>query len=418
MPEAKYWIWLQDAVRIGSKTYAAIETFGSAEEIYNQDYDVLRESGLFSREQLLKLKNKALDEAEKKLKLCEENGWKTVTPDSRFYPPQLKEINNYPLVLYVAGDESVLLHNMLIGVVGTRRPSQYGMDVAGTISFNLTKGGAVIVSGGALGIDSVGHRSAMEAGGKTILVMGCGLGHGYLPENKELRMQVAENGALISEYPPFCPPNGYSFILRNRITAGLCRGVLVVEAGKKSGSLSTARKVISYGRDLFVVTGDAKGTNFLGANELVKEGARVIFSADDILTLYGYEIRNRDSFNFGIMSTVEFEGIDSFPNGEQEEKKKRKSKVRKKKNVKEETASDKTEAEEKNESKGQKKEIDFTFLSPEAALVYKAIENGVDTVDEIALKEHIQIRKVLVALTELEMEEAVKCVAGNRYVIN
>lgn len=224
-------------------------------------------------------------------------------------------------------------------------------------------------------------------------------------ENENMRQRVTQNGALISEFPPFMKPTKVSFIQRNRITAGLCRGVLVIEAGEKSGTLSTARRSFLYNRDVFVVTGDAKGTNFLGARELVKYGAKVIFSAQDILSLYGYEVKNKDSFYFGSLGRGVFEGIDSFPDGKKEEKPKKAKEMKKKPES------------ENEETQLSFEKYDVSSLSQNERAVLEAIKGGADRLDDIAALLKIQIRDVLIALTNLEMEGLIECGAGNEYIL-
>lgn len=405
---ARYWIWLQGVVGYGAKVDGIIDEFGSAESVYNADIDRIKESGLFDRKKTEKALDKSLDAADKIVAECEKRGYKIITPDSPHYPEKLRLVGDFPLVLYVCGDEKTLGSDKIhVGVIGSRHPSQYGLDVTETMASSLAEGDAVVVSGGALGIDSSAHVSAMKSGGKTLLILGCGLGYPYLAENEPMRRSISENGALVSEYPPDTPPFASSFTKRNRITAGICDGVLVIEAGKRSGSLSTANAVIRYNRDLFVVTGDARGNSFLGANELAKKGARIVFSADDILSFYGYEIRNRDSFNFSMLGEDIFDGINVFPNGRgkepPEKKRKRKTKTKEKTETKQET-------EEKNE-------IDIAAFSPEAQLVYRSLGSSGVLIDDIARKTQLKIRNVLIALTELEMADAIECGAGNEYRI-
>lgn len=389
-----------------SRTYDVLSVWHSAKEIYNADKDLLRASQLFSDIQLRKMEITDLSIADKVISDCEEKGWKIVNYEDEEYPTQLRQISDFPLVLYVSGDVKCLTHEMPIGVIGTRKPSQYAIDVAETISIELAKRNALIVSGGAQGIDSVAHNSAMDAGGKTVVIMGCGLGYDYLSVNEPMRNRAEHNGAVITEYPPYTSAKSFQFVQRNRITAAFCKGVLVVEAGEKSGSLSTANRVLKYNKDLFVVTGDARGTGFVGANKLAQNGARVVFSADDILTLYGFEIRNRDSFYFSGTGKAVFEGIDDYPEGKNEKPKKRKNK-----NI------IKAEKSEKTEGEKEKSGINTDLLSQEAKTVYKAISEGEAYLDDIAKKTRIQIRDVLVALTELEFEGIVECGAGNEYRI-
>lgn len=404
MKNDKYWIWLQTVLGIAANTYDVLSIWEDAKAVYDAHIDALKVTQLFNAAQLRRKAETSLEDSEKVVEECAKNGWHIVTYEDDEYPPQLKQIDDAPLVLYVSGDVKCLKTEMPIGIIGTRRPTQYAIDVAHTIAIELAKQNAVIVSGGAQGIDSVAHNSAMDAGGKTLVIMGCGFGYDYLMENEPMRKRAEKNGALVTEFPPFTPARPYTFIQRNRITAALCKGVLVVEAGRKSGSLSTARKVLKYNRDLFVVTGDARGDSFVGANELAKNGARIVFSAADILTLYGFEIRNRDSFYFSGYGKPVFEGIDEFPMGENHEPEKRKIKKRVIKKAKEEV-------------KKEKAEVNTEQLTLDAQLVYNAILSGENFIDDIARKTKLQIRNVLVALTELEFEEIVECGAGNEYRI-
>ncbi len=404
MKNDKYWIWFQNVMGIAANTYDVLSVWQNAKNIYEENADTLRASQLFADEQLKRKCELDLSVADKAIADCNENGWKIVTYEDEEYPPQLKQIAEAPAVLYVSGDVKCLKSEMPVGIIGTRHPSQYAMDVANTIAIELAKQNALVVSGGAQGIDSVAHNAAMDAGGKTLVIMGCGLGYDYLMENESMRKRAEKNGAVITEYPPFTPAKSFQFVQRNRITAGLCKGVLVVEAGTKSGSLSTARKVLKYNRDLFVVTGDARGKGFLGANELAKHGARVVFSAADILTLYGLEIKNRDSFYFSGYGKPVFEGIEEYPLGEATEPERRKSKAKIKVNKP-----------EKTEAKKEKNVFNPDLLSQDARTVYNAILSGNTQLDDIAKETKIQIRNVLVALTELEFEEIIECGAGNEY---
>lgn len=406
MTDAIYWIWLQNVIGIGENTFDILSEFHDPKAVYEADVLTLKNSGLFKRAQLERKANTLLSIGEKALNDCEKYGFKIVTPDSPFYPPLLRETADFPLVLYVWGDEKLLTSKMPIGVIGTRRPSGYGLDVAHTLTKELSKNGALVVSGGAQGIDFMAHTTAMDEGAKTVLIMGCGFMCDYLMENEEMRSRVTKNGALVSEFPPFTKATRVSFLQRNRITAGMCRGVLVIEAGEKSGTLSTARRSFLYNRDVFVVTGDAKGTSFLGAHELVRYGAKVIFSAQDILSLYGYEIKNRDSFYFGSLGKGIFEGINDF--SENKEKKKPQKAERKQKII---------ENTEPKEAQLSFETFDVSSLSENERAVLEAIKGGTDRLDDIAQKLRIQIRDVLIALTNLEMEGLIECGAGNEYIL-
>ncbi|MGN0469064.1 MAG: DNA-processing protein DprA, partial [Acutalibacteraceae bacterium] len=255
-----YWLWLQKSLGFGARINDLMRFYGSAKEIYEAGEASWRESGFFGKSlfeinpsAIESMKNTALSSCEKIIKDCEENEIQIVTPENELYPENLKHITDYPAVLYVQGDLSCLENKLPIAVIGTRKPSAYGISAAEKIARGLAKQKAVIISGGALGIDSIAHKSALEENEKTVLVMGCGHGAGYLMQNEELRQSVAKNGAVITEYPPFSKASITSFPKRNRIISGISKGVVIIEAGESSGTLNTASHASKQGRDIFAV---------------------------------------------------------------------------------------------------------------------------------------------------------------------
>ncbi|SIO27663.1 DNA-processing protein DprA [Halodesulfovibrio marinisediminis] len=198
------------------------------------------------------------------------------------YPELLREIPDPPLFLYYKGDAS-LLKNPAIGVVGSRRCSNDGIRTTEMLSKTLSASGVTTVSGLARGIDSVAHANALSGWGSTVAVLGTGISHVYPPENKDLFFDVAEQGIIVTEFPPNMPPEGRNFPLRNRIISGLSLGVLVVEALSKSGSLITARHALEQGREVFAVPGRMQSRTSSGCHELIRQGATAVFSCDDIL---------------------------------------------------------------------------------------------------------------------------------------
>lgn len=198
------------------------------------------------------------------------------------YPDLLREIPDPPLLLYYKGDCS-LLKNPSIGVVGSRRCSKDGINTTKVLGKTLSASGVTTVSGLARGIDSVAHSSSLTGWGSTIAVLGTGISHVYPPENRELFFQIAEHGAIVTEFPPNMPPEGRNFPLRNRIISGLALGVLVVEAMPKSGSLITARHALEQGREVFAVPGRMQARASSGCHDLIRQGATAVFSCDDIL---------------------------------------------------------------------------------------------------------------------------------------
>lgn len=199
------------------------------------------------------------------------------------YPKALKEISSPPYILYFVGD-LLALNAPMVSVIGTRMPSVYGKQVTYEIAYNLAKAGVVIVSGLALGLDSVAHQATLDAGGKTVAVLGNGLDKIYPSSNHNLGVKISQNGVVISEYPPGVPALKQNFPARNRIIAGLSRGTVVVEAKKDSGSLITANFALEQNREVFAVPGNINNPLSEGPNNLIKLGAKTITGYQDILS--------------------------------------------------------------------------------------------------------------------------------------
>ena len=282
----KYWVWLSTALGAAARMDEILAAFPRPHKLFEASETDKMISGVFSAKQLAKLNQATMNTAVHYISLCNKNGWQVVTPDCEQYPESLKKLSDMPLVLYVDGDIDCIKDKVTIGVVGTRNPCYESIAVARNISGELAKAGAVVVSGGALGIDSAAHEAAIIAGGKTVCVMGCGLGTDYLRDNEALRRDIKRNGALITEFAPFASASRFTFPQRNRIISGLSKGVLVVEAGEKSGSLITARTAAEQGRDVFAIPGNVLSTAYTGANRLIRDGAKAVSCAREILAPY------------------------------------------------------------------------------------------------------------------------------------
>jgi DNA processing protein len=204
------------------------------------------------------------------------------------YPPLLREIADPPACLWLRGDRSTLSAT-IVAVIGARNASHEGLIAAGEIAFDLARAGIVVASGLARGIDSAAHRGALDGGGRTIAVLGTGIDRVYPAENDQLTEQIAASGLLITEFVPGTLPQDWHFPRRNRIISGLSRAVVVVEAMEKSGSLITARLAADQGRDVMAVPGTFVGGRNRGANALLRDGAKLVESAVDILQELGLE---------------------------------------------------------------------------------------------------------------------------------
>ena len=222
------------------------------------------------------------DALEKEIETLKKRSVRIVTIDDDDYPPSLRPLPDPPLVLYVRGE--LPLNGPAIAIVGSRKATYEGLSLAEKISETLSFAGITVVSGMARGIDTAAHKGAVREKGRTIAVLGCGIDICYPSENRRLFEQIQAEGAIVTEYPPGDPPLPYHFPERNRIIAGLSRGILVVEATEKSGSLITARLGAEYGREVMAVPGNVYSDSFRGTNRLIKEGAKLIDNAGEIIT--------------------------------------------------------------------------------------------------------------------------------------
>jgi DNA processing protein len=206
------------------------------------------------------------------------------------FPPLLRAIHDPPVGLFLRGSGDVgLLARAAVAVVGARACSGYGASVARSLGRDLTRGGLVVVSGMARGVDAEAHRGALEADGPTIAVFGCGIDRDYPAAHAELARRIAAKGLLVSEYAPGVEPAPWRFPARNRIVAGLCAGTVVVEARERSGALITADLALEEGREVFTVPGEISSALSAGTNALLKLGATPLTAASDVLLAFGIE---------------------------------------------------------------------------------------------------------------------------------
>lgn len=201
----------------------------------------------------------------------------------REFPVSLKFISRPPQTLWIVGEVACLSEGKRVAIVGARACSPYGEDVAFQLARDLAQAGVIVVSGLAYGIDAAAHRGALAGGGKTIAVLGSGIGSTYPAKNQELRKSIERQGAVVTEFSPDQEANEKTFPQRNRIISGLSSGVVVVEAGSESGALITADFAADQGRDVFAVPGDIRSPKSVGTHRLIQQGAKLVMSAEDIL---------------------------------------------------------------------------------------------------------------------------------------
>ncbi len=280
----KYWIGFNLIPGIGRVKFTQIENyFGDIEKAWHAGPDEFKKAGLDDSavNSVVQWRPKISLDAE--IEKLERYNIKAFNYHDNGYPSRLKEIHDFPPVIYIRGnilDED----EYCLAVVGTRNPSAYGRQLTEEIVSELARNKITIVSGLAKGIDTIAHRSALNAGGRTVAVMGGGLDSVYPAENANLARNIIKNGAMISEYAPGTKPRPENFPRRNRIMSGLCLGVLVIEAGETSGSLITAHLAFEQDREVFAIPGSVLSPASIGTNKLIMEGtARLVRNAGDIL---------------------------------------------------------------------------------------------------------------------------------------
>lgn len=287
MSALKFWVWLMEQNRLGGPArQALLEHFGSPEEVYYAEPgDLLQVEGI-TADQVQALENKSLDRAQSILEECARKDIFLLTAQDALYPQRLKNIYDPPLLLYGRGSMPLFDEEAAVAVVGTRSCSPYGIRTAERFGFEMSKQGGLVVSGLARGIDAASQLGALRTGGLTAAVLGCGVDVVYPPENDRLYEDVAASGVLLSEYPPGAEPFGWHFPARNRILSGLCLATLVVEAPEKSGALITAATALEQGRDVFAIPGPLDAEGSVGCNRLIRDGAGLATESWDILREY------------------------------------------------------------------------------------------------------------------------------------
>lgn len=277
-----YYVALSQASGIGEKRFKVlIENFKSAKEVWESTDKLLKQildPSVFEKFNQFRQKTNP----ENLLQEIYRKDIKVLTLSDKAYPEKLKQIFDPPPVLYIKG-ELLPQDNLALAVVGTRRITNYGREVTETLVRQLANSGLTIVSGMARGVDSLAHKVALDSGSRTIAVLGCGVDIVYPPQNFNLAKEIVKNGALVSEYPPGTQPIPGHFPARNRIISGLSLGTLVTEADEKSGSLITASSALEQNREVFAVPGPIYSQLSKGPAGLIKQGAKLVTSAEDIL---------------------------------------------------------------------------------------------------------------------------------------
>lgn len=281
-----YWIWY--ALRCGAGSAwgpKLLDSFpGGVVEIYAREFDINEKIDGIPGKLLTRLNNKDLDPVRRVIEVCMSKNIRIITCESDEYPQKLKNIPDFPIVLYARGRIADINKRLCVGVVGTRKMSDYGKHATFEIVRQLCPYNTVIVSGAAYGVDSTANRTALYFGADTVAVLGSGVDVPYPLENSDIIYEIADKGLLISEYIPGTRPNGPNFPTRNRIISGLSDALLVCEAPKKSGALITASLAADQGRKVYAVPSGIFNENSAGTNNLIRDGAKICLSAEEIFS--------------------------------------------------------------------------------------------------------------------------------------
>lgn len=283
--EKAYWVGFNLVKGIGAaRVRLLLDAFGDLQSAWNASPAALQAAGLGPKilETLLKVRTDV--SLEKVWQRIQAQGIQVLTWPDEDYPPRLLEVPQPPPVLYLRGALSPE-DLWSVAIVGTRRITAYGKQVAEEIASQLARSGVTVISGLARGVDGLAHQAALQNGGRTLAVLGSGVDRIYPPEHRRLAEQIIEHGALISDYPPGTSPDSANFPPRNRIISGLARAVIIVEAGKTSGALITAAFAAEQGREVFAVPGSIYAPQSLGANLLIQQGARPYLNCQDVLEI-------------------------------------------------------------------------------------------------------------------------------------
>ncbi|MBQ6701520.1 MAG: DNA-processing protein DprA [Clostridia bacterium] len=409
MDNILYWVWLSEICSPSTAVFKTLFTrFGSIEKIYDHTFKETEGFSDIPKRIIQALNNKSTDRAEKIIKTCQKKNIGILTYSDTLYSARLRNIQNPPVLLYYKGELPSFDESVCIGTVGTRTPTDYGKRCAYEFIFDMTLGGACIVSGMASGIDAVCHTAALDAGGKTVAVLGCGVDIIYPSENTKLYNDICLNGTVISEYAPGTSPSRFTFPQRNRIISGLSLGTLIIEAQIKSGAMITAKLAKEQGRDLFALPGRVGEANSLGPNDLIKNGAFAVNSARDVLKKY--EFLYPDKIDIGRCSdptAKELKTVDLKPFYSQEKK------TTEEPNIPELWENDPIDAPSADKLKkydllpDDQKNI-CILLSESSPLTAEDISNGTK----------VSVSDTMSSLTILEIQGIVKAMPGGTYVLS
>ena len=394
MAGLKYWVWLSEVKGLTNRSkLLLLDHFGTPENVYYADEDEYRLVPGIELRQTALLAEKSTEQADRILGACSRLGLRLLTMQDADYPLRLRSIFEPPVLVYVKGNLPVIDEEVTLAMVGTRKATPYGVEAAEKIAYGLCKQGAIVISGAAAGIDSASHRGALRAGGKTVAVLGCGVDVVYPAGNEWLYRDIAASGALVSEYPPGSAAEAWHFPARNRIISGLSLGTIVVEAPEKSGALITAGTALEQGRDVFAVPGPIDAPMSRGCNRLVADGAAALITDSwDVLreyeAMYPHKILGE---RVELPRTLGYQAREEQSHAKKEE-------------AAETPALPRLDL-AKNDA----------GLTDDQMTILRALKGGAMQVDDIIEQTDLPTRRVLSALTMLELEGFVEQGGGKHF---
>ena len=407
MAGLKYWLWLTSRKGMdAASALAVLDHFVTPERAYyadQEDYQALPVRPAVKQ----CLMDKELDTAEHILEQCDMLGLRIMTFQDADYPGRLKQIADPPAVLYIRGRTFHFDEEVAIGVVGTREPSEYGMRCAQRLGLELARGGALLVSGIAEGLDSCAIKGALKGGGPVVSVLAGGVDVPFPVQNRYLYEDVAAAGALISEYPPGTRHRGHHFLARNRILSGLSLGVLAVECRIRSGTMSTINHALEQDRDVFAIPGAIDAPMSEGTNRLIRQGARLVTCGADILEEYWGRYPLKLSASAPLTPEAAQARLDDLRQGEGAEQPAPEEEVPVQKP---ESPATKKPERELVPAAQQKARFTDDQLAVLAALGEKLL-----TADELVEATQLPARRVLSTLTMLQISAAVEERSGKRF---
>lgn len=403
-----HWIWLAERKGLNDRDkLRLLEHFRDAEEIYYASADQLKRLEWLEPKELDALTDKDLRGSEKILRQCADKKICILTFQDAAYPPKLKHIADSPPVLYYKGILPDFESAPVIGIVGTRRSSAYGLTIAKRMGYQIARCGAMIVSGMAKGIDGNAMQGALTAGGFVIGVLGGGVDVIYPKSNTALYHDLEECGCVISEHPPGTEPVSWHFPKRNRIISGISNGVLVVEAPERSGALSTARQAGEQGRDVFAVPGNIDVETFVGCNNLLDDGAYMARSGWDVVRQYA---------NMYPAAVVKYTGpasMNAYPDETENQEISEAKVAQKPKMPRKEPPKEKKDIDKEESSAYSDGNKDLPKLNPEEQKLYDLLQAEM-LVDDLIAASGMAAARVLAVLTMLQVRGVVRTMPGRR----